>query len=217
MIAEPDPYVYPGTRVLKNRLGITNTKEFDAVEYRVTWPRRQELELSPVTGDFDLRHLLDIHRRLFQDLFEWAGQLRTIAMSKGTSTFYSSSNWQPAADHTFGYLHDGPLLRGDSMSNAVFTENAAELLNRTNYIHPFREGNGRAQRAFLDQIARLSGRRLSWRNVGRMEHTRAAIESFNSASGKPFEPLIAKILAAPLDGLSPFDDDVYQIIGPLQP
>jgi len=213
-----DPYVYPGTSVLKNRFGITDPRKLEIVEYSVTWPRRQELEKQPVTGNFDLPHLQEIHRRLFQDLFSWAGDLRTVVITKGASTFFASSNWNVAAEHTFGYLHQSPLLKpgASEISDREFVEHISELLSRINYLHPFRDGNGRAQRAFLDQVATLGNRTLSWRNVGRMENVRASIESMATGNGKPFEPLIAAVLAPPLDGLSPFDDDVYQVSGQLE-
>jgi len=210
-----DPYVYEGGTVLKNLIGVKTAKEYEAVEYNFTWPRRQQLEANPVKGDFDLKHLQEIHRRLFQDLFDWAGELRTVTLSKGASTFFAGPNWDTAAKYTFGYLHNGPLLKSNPISDSVFIENAAELLSRINYLHPFREGNGRTQRAFLDQVAGLSGRRLSWRNVGAMENTRASILAHNAGNGKPLEPLIAQVLAPPLDGLSPFDDNVYKVTGSL--
>ncbi|MFL0422589.1 MULTISPECIES: Fic family protein [Kocuria] len=60
-------------------------------------------------------------------------------------------------------------------------EQASTLLEQVNYVHPFREGNGRTQRAYLDQIAALSGRTLSWRNIGRIENERASIRAFRGA------------------------------------
>jgi hypothetical protein len=81
----------------------------------------------------------------------------------------------------------------------------ANLLEKVNYIHPFREGNGRTQRAFLDQVASVSGRRLAWRNVGQHEHLRAMIKAFNEGSGKPLEAVIAEVMAPPLDGLDPLE------------
>ncbi|MCL1800656.1 MAG: Fic family protein [Promicromonosporaceae bacterium] len=212
-----DPYVYPETNVLVNSLNIRDKARFDSVEYQITWPRRQELESLPVSENWDLAHLQEIHRRLFQDLFTWAGELRTVVLTKGSSTFYSSSNWSPGAAYTFGFLQDGPLLESDEISDAVFVENLAELLSRINYLHPFREGNGRTQRAFLDQVAAKSGRTLSWRNVGEFENTRASIEAFNAGNGIPLEPLIRRVMAPPLDGLSPFEDNVYLVTGELRP
>ena len=81
-------------------------------------------------------------------------------------------------------------------------------------MHPFREGNGRTQRAYLDQIAALSGRTLSWRNIGRIENERASIRAFNEGTGAPFKPLIEEILKPPLDGLSLLDEELYRASNP---
>jgi len=102
------------------------------------------------------------------------------------------------------------------MSDEVFVEHIAELLARINDLHPFREGNGRAQRAFLDQVANKSGRTLSWRNASESENRIASIQSAKIGSGKPFEHMLARVIELPLDGLSPFDDDVY-IVGDQPP
>ena len=212
-----DPYVYPGTSVLTNIPGIRDARELARVEYELTWARRQELHANPVRGDFDLAHLQEIHRRLFQDLFEWAGRLRTVVISRGSSTFFASADFSRADEYTFGHLREGPLLRGEPMGDGTFVEHASELLSRINYLHPFREGNGRAQRAFIDQVASVSGRVMSWRNVSATDHTRASIESFDEGTGRAFESVLARAVAPPLDGLSPFDEDVYQVGGPLVP
>jgi len=208
-----DWYVYPGTTVLQNKLNIREQKLLESAERDLTWVRRQELEESPVNGQFDLAHLQEIHRRLFQDLYDWAGHIRNVQLSRGSSTFYASSDFGPGAEFTFGYLHDGPLLDHMPISDGSFIKNAAEFLSRVNYLHPFREGNGRAQRAFLDQVAAQSGRKLSWRNISATENTRASIRAYNAGSGKPFEDLIAQIIAPPLDGLDPFTDNIYQVNG----
>ena len=79
------------------------------------------------------------------------------------------------------------------------------------YIHPFREGNGRAQRAFLDQVAESSGRRLAWRNISQREHTLASIRAFNQGSGEPFRELMSEVIKPPLDGLDPLEPSVYHV------
>lgn len=88
---------------------------------------------------------------------------------------------------------------------------ASDLLEKINYIHPFREGNGRAQRAFLDQVAEVSGHRLAWRNISQREHTLASIRAFQQGSGEPFRDLMREVLKSPLDGLDPLEPSIYQI------
>jgi cell filamentation protein len=210
-----DPYVIPGTTVLQNLLGINSQKELENAEYGLTLTRRYEIEKNPVPGNFDLPHLCKIHYALFRDVYSWAGELRTVEISKGSSHFHPVKFLPAAADYTFGYLQDSGLLSAEPIEQEAFISEAAEVLSLLNQMHPFREGNGRAQRAFLDQVAAQSGRQLSWRNVGDMENTRASIESFQANSGKPFEPMIRKILAPPLDGLDPFEANIYRASAPL--
>lgn len=75
-----DPYLYPGAGVLRNRLGLTDPDQLDRVERRLVTQRI--IEGAP-TGDFDVAHLRAIHRHLFQDVYAWAGELRTVEIAKG--------------------------------------------------------------------------------------------------------------------------------------
>lgn len=180
-----DPYVYPGTTVLKNIPEKRNGDELTRVEYTLTWVRRIQLGNDPIQGPFGFDRLKETHRRLFQDVYEWAGQPRTVEISKGGSQFHPSPYIETAADQTFGWLGTSGLLDA-SVDDESFVALSADLLEKVNYIHPFRDGNGRAQRAFLDQVAELSGRRLSWRNVGREEHLRASVNAFRDGNGTTF-------------------------------
>jgi len=211
-----DPYIDPATGILFNLVGATTQQQLESAEYRYTWTRRQELATDPVAGNYDLAHLQETHRRLFQDVYTWAGQLRIVDISKNGSAFHPITMISEAADYTFGYVHESSLLSSD-ISDATFIEQASELLSRINYIHPFREGNGRAQRAFIDQIAAISHRFLSWRNVSKEENTRASIESFDQASGQPFRALLGKALKPPRDGFGVLDDNLYKTSAPLLP
>ncbi|MDO5533437.1 MAG: Fic family protein [Propionibacteriaceae bacterium] len=205
-----DPYLLPGADVLRNKLGVRDRTTLDRLEYRLTWARRQQLENAPIRGNFDLPHLQAIHKHLFQDLFDWAGQLRTVDITKGSSVFHPASLMHEAARHTFGWLQGSHLLAGPRVDDDTFVTEAAELLGYLNYMHPFREGNGRTQRAFMDQVAARSGRVLSWRNVSKDDNTRASIDAFDTATSAPFEHVMAKIILPARDGLSLLDDNLYQ-------
>lgn len=206
-----DPYVYPGTEVLINLAGLRDPTEADQYERRMSLFRRRELEDDPVHGSFNLAHFQEIHRRLYQDVWAWAGQLRTVEITKGSSEFHTHSLIPTAFGQVTEYINDSGLLSDAEMGDAQFVPKAAELLSLTNFIHPFREGNGRTQRAFLDQIAARTGRTLSWRNVSRIDNDRASIQAFRSASGAPFEPLIREALKPPIDGLSLLETHAYDV------
>lgn len=209
-----DPYTYPGSTVLRNLLGKTEQSALNAVEYDFTFARRGELELDPITGPFDFERLKETHLRLFKDIYDWAGQVRTVEISKNGSAFHQARYIPTAAEETFGWLGRTRLL-DRTVDDEVFVVDAADLMEKLNYIHPFREGNGRTQRAFLDQVAAVSGKTLSWRNVSPADQLRAAVNSFNEASGEPFRSVIAQALRAPIDGLSPLDSDVYTAQAPV--
>jgi cell filamentation protein len=79
-----DPYVYPGTSVLRNRLGTTDPDYLDKQERALVVLRMRG---NIPGGSFDLTHLRAIHRHLFQDVYDWAGELRTVEISKGRQQF----------------------------------------------------------------------------------------------------------------------------------
>ena len=79
-----DPYLISGTKVLRNRLGISDARRFDRIERRLVADRIAE---GAPLGAFDLPHLRAIHRHLFQDVYDWAGELRTVEINKGGHQF----------------------------------------------------------------------------------------------------------------------------------
>src|SRR5262245_1800090 len=136
--AVDDPYCYEGTSVLKNRLDLRTQAELDEFETAIVSLRAEE---HLPGGDLDQQHYRAIHRHLYQDVYDWAGELRTVRTSKGGSTFCFPENI--AAQMT--KLFDG-LARADhfrSLDPDIFAAAAAHFLSELNAIHPFREGNGR--------------------------------------------------------------------------
>lgn len=76
-------YCYPNSEVLINKLNITNQKELQQAEMKITAIRLQELQKNPIKGRYDFAHLKAIHHYIFQDLYEWAGKERTVEIGKG--------------------------------------------------------------------------------------------------------------------------------------
>src|ERR1700683_2670706 len=87
MTENSDPYLYPDTNVLKNLRGLTDPKQLARFEARRTHRRIAELIDTPMPGRFDIAHFKAIHRHIFQDVYEWAGQFRTVNISKGGHLF----------------------------------------------------------------------------------------------------------------------------------
>ena len=208
-----DPYVYPGTNVLRNLLNKHTKEALDQVEYRLTWARRIELDEDPIKGPFDFHRLKETHRRLFQDIYAWAGQPRTVEISKGGSHFHQSAYISTAAEQTFGWLAESHLP-DPGISDELFVQQTAELLEKLNYIHPFRDGNGRTQRAYLDQVASISGRKLSWRNVTPDDHLRASVNAFRDGHGEAFRSIIRQAMHRPIEGFSRLDERFYAVSSP---
>jgi cell filamentation protein len=150
-----DPYWYPGTRVLRNKQDIRDKQVLEEFERRAARNRAETLPPDiPVTAD----GFREIHRSIFQDVYEWAGKDRTIDIA-GHGTFFLS------VDLIDRHLKDRfAKIKGENnlrfLSIERFAARAAEHICALNVIHPFREGNGRTVRAFLQILATHAGHRI---------------------------------------------------------
>ena len=158
-----DEYTDPATGVLKNRLGITDKATLETTEAQFVAARARELTHQPIPGVFDLPHLQAIHRHLFGDLYEWAGHVRTVDLIKGTSRFAHHAHLERAAAPIFRGLAQEKYLRG--LEPDAWSGRAAHYLAELNALHPFRDGNGRALRAFFSQVSHDSGYTILWKNM----------------------------------------------------
>src|SRR5580698_9316796 len=110
--SDSDPYIDPATRVLINRLGITDQSTLEQIEAALVATRSYELSQTPLKGRFDLAHLQAIHKHLFGDLYEWAGQLRTVDINKGGNRFANHMQIESAAAPIFQQLAKEKHLAG---------------------------------------------------------------------------------------------------------
>lgn len=179
--AASDPYIDPNG-VLKNNLGIKNTPDLNKAEANLTYLRVQELETTPLPGNFDLDHLKKIHKHLFGDVYPWAGEIRQVDISKGNDLFAHHIHIEKEGGKLFKQLANENHLKG--LDADKFSERAGHYLGEINALHPFREGNGRAQRAFIGQVAREAGYEIEWSKISRDDMTRGSIESFYGDSDK---------------------------------
>lgn len=182
-----DPYLDPQTGVLKNKLGITSLAEFEKLEFEVSALRDTQLTRSPLPGRFNLDHLCSIHAYLFQDIFDWAGFIRTVSISKSDSWFCLPEYIESESSKVFELISQHGNMRNLDKSDVVAT--LAEFLGELNALHPFREGNGRTQRSFVRQLAATAGWRLDWTDLEIDENINASIASMNK-DYKPFERLL---------------------------
>lgn len=148
-----DPYTYPGTETLRNRLGIKDDKTLTEAERRLTLARGAEAArlTFPATAD----GYRALHKHLFQDLYDWAGQDRTVNIAKGGSSFAAVPYLARELDKRFADMGKQGNFR--SLPRDEFFDRLGDHINEINAIHPFREGNGRTMRHHAAQIAREAG------------------------------------------------------------
>ena len=188
---EDDPGYYPGTSVLINLLDIQDADELAAFEAEIVSARGEE----PLPeGEFDKAHYLDIHKHLFGDVYAWAGQPRLIRTGKGGNWFCYPEHIDGQLNTVFCQLERDQFLAG--RNRASFAKGAAAFLAYLNAIHPFREGNGRAQLAFLALLAQQAGFTLDYEAMDPQAMLSAMIISFTGEE-EPLATLIASI-AKPL-------------------
>ena len=176
-----DPYLDLQSGLLRNRLGITDARQQRHVEAELTASRIYDLIRSPIPGAYDLAHLRAFHRQIFQDLYDWAGELRTVSIGRGR-LFSLPQHLEADAGELFDWLARAEYLRG--RDRAAFVDDLTELYADLNALHPFRDGNGRTQRAFLGQLAVDAGHPIHWAAMDPGENnaaSKAAQEGDNDA------------------------------------
>jgi cell filamentation protein len=183
-----DHYLDPETGVLKNKLGIKDEDELKEAEAASVGWRSFQLSEQPIQGSFDLNHLKAIHKHLFGDIYEWAGELRDIDLARGASYFANHLHIVGAAAPIFEKLAEEGCLKG--LDAAAFSERAAYYLGEINALHPFREGNGRAQREFINHLAYKNGYVIEWKNISQEDMLQAAIASFHHGDNTKFAAFI---------------------------
>lgn len=158
-----DPYIDRATGVLRNLVGARTKVALEEIEGDLSFARLVQLVDHPAAPTGDLDELRAIHRHLFQDVYEWAGELRIINMRKntpGSDFFLPVELLDRAAGNAFAQLREERMLTG--LSRPEFIERLAHHYDQVNYLHPFREGNGRTQRLFWDRVAVDAGWDLDW-------------------------------------------------------
>jgi cell filamentation protein len=170
-----DPvYCYPPDhRVLRNKLNLRDAAQLDYFERELVAERTAQ---GIPSGDFDLAHLRAIHRHLFRDVYDWAGELRTVEIAKGGNQFQFRQYIGTGMADVHRRIVAAGYLR--NLSGRAFADKAGEIIGDINYVHPFREGNGRTQALYLEALARQAGHpidltrliRESWMEASKAAH-----------------------------------------------
>lgn len=156
-----DPYLWSGTEVLRNLLDIRDGLSLEAAEIRFSSLRAATLELGPARRG--LPHLRAIHRHLFQDIYAWAGKIREVDIYRGDTRFCHFEYLEKEGNDLMQALEAENYLLG--LELAPFTRRLAHYYCEINVLHPFRTGNGRAQRIFFEQMAIHAGYHLDWQDI----------------------------------------------------
>ena len=188
MTMDSDPFFPADGVTMKNRLGIKTPEVLRFAERELSNDR--SATVGAVEGHFDEQHLRDIHRHLFERIYEWAGTMRhdTIELEGETIRVAEAAGVLSKGSTTFlpaNYLDRGLAVVSDlansenakSPDQDVFARAATQILSELNHVHPFRDGNGRTQRAFIQQLSVRAGHEVSFRGVTTERNVAASIDA----------------------------------------
>lgn len=148
-----DQYTFPGSSVLKNKFGITEELQAHELEHKLYRERALDLVVKPLEVRF-MKDVKKIHDYLFQDMYYWAGQYREVNISKSGNAF------MPMQAFDTGEIFMDSLISGfydAAQDKTEIGKQLAKILDNLNYMHPFREGNGRTQREVIRSLALIKG------------------------------------------------------------
>lgn len=144
--------------VLLNKQNIKDYKELVAFESLCVASRSEQLLKNPIKIKYSY-DLLKIHKFLFQDVYDWAGEVRKVEIAKGGRQFLPMHSFNEAFAYIDGLLSE--LNNIQNLNKKKLAEKLAIILDSINFLHPFREGNGRTQREFIRLLALQKGYKLN--------------------------------------------------------
>ncbi|MCY8737547.1 Fic family protein [Bacillus haynesii] len=183
-------YFYPSTNVLINKFDIMDEEVLEKYERQIVASQILELIKKPIVGEFNLNHLKKIHRFMFEEIYPFAGRIRTEGISKGSTHFAQPDHIETYASAIFSELKKEKHL--SKISFDQFCERASYYMSEINILHPFREGNGRAQREFFRMLSMKNGFNIEWGLIDKEEMLDASIRSV--LDEKSFIPIFQKVI-----------------------
>ncbi|MCF6291874.1 MAG: Fic family protein [Robiginitomaculum sp.] len=173
-----DAYQYPNSTVLRNRFDARDGAELEALELNATLARMPEVQSFIQNQKITFKLWQNIHRILFQDVYEWAGKTRTVQLSKGGTLFAHPEHIQSEADRVFKELRGENYLR--DLPKTELSQRLAYYFSECNALHPFREGNGRVQKLLFSELVRRLGYRIEWKQLSNDEHLRGVTDGYHN-------------------------------------
>ena len=172
---------YENTTVLKNKFGIKDGKKLNTIEQNITSALIAKAFLEIPFQNVDFEFYKSLHKYVFSDIYEWAGKIRDVNMSKSGTNFCRIAKIQEQGENIFKYIIKKEYLK--KYTGDEFINEFTELYCRLNYLHPFREGNGRIQRLFLAMLVRESGKNIDFSEI---DTDLLMIATIKSVSGDVF-------------------------------
>ncbi|MBP3222569.1 MAG: Fic family protein [Actinomycetaceae bacterium] len=166
----PDTYdATAGVGVLRNLLDERTYETLRAKEYLLTEMRTVEIYQgdADIVRTYDSEHIKSIHAYVFQDVYEWAGQYRSVDMFKGGNGFaLVDSKSDMSIDSYMNDVHSFIVDNSwSTLSHEDFAQQSAKVFASLNRAHPFREGNGRASKVFMEHVAELSSFQFEFHRI----------------------------------------------------
>lgn len=172
-----DVYTYPRSNVLKNKFNIKSYELLVEQEVFFTSLRIMDLILKPLRGELNFDYLKKVHKYIFQDCYYFAGEIRKVDLQKGSSKFCLAVYIENQGEEIFRKLKKDNYLK--DLGYEEFCEKLAYFMGDLISLHPFREGNGRANREFLRILCMKAGYDLDYSKFEKKEILKADIACFN--------------------------------------
>lgn len=154
---------YPDTTVLVNKLDIRTQELLTEAESVLVTSFSVKLEKTMRFENVDFDYYKNLHKQMFSDLYDWAGTVRKINISKKGTVFCNASDIERIGTLKFERLKKQKFLK--EMKNDEFLDELTDLYHELNMLHPFREGNGRTLRLFVTLLVRNTGRDINFNNA----------------------------------------------------
>ena len=168
-------YCYPNSNVLINKLEIKDINLLQKYEAKITAAKLLSLRQKGIIGNFDVKHVKDIHFYLFEDIYPFAGKFRTENIGKGVFRFAEWQYIEPELIKLLKKLEAENYLSNLNKNNMA--QRLAYYMAELNVLHPFREGNGRTIREFIRELALKNNYILNLMNVDPAHFLDASIKS----------------------------------------
>ena len=171
---------YEGTTCLINKFDVRNEEQLANLEATITHAKTTLLESQPAKPPLDFDYYKSIHRFLFEDLYDWAGELRTVDISKKGTAFSPADQLESLCCACFDRLKKMNYFKG--LSKPEFIDELVDFYCTTNLLHPFREGNGRTQRIFISKLIDYNGYQFDFSNIDPSDLMTATIQAANGVN-----------------------------------